>query len=173
MSAARRLPSPSITSSRNTGCGRLVVDVRPYSFTISARSARVLSLATFSARSCIYAFCMDAVSLDIAAIAPFSVLIIFTISSSMHPVAAWAVPGVAGTCSTLPGEQIVLRHPLAPSPDLLIQPGPSGGLDAVTLYPVVRGRVSFSSPVWQPNSPSSLYTAISDSTSKCQSTCFL
>ena len=50
------------------------------------RSARVLSLATFSYLSCSYAFCMHAVSRDNAAIAPFSVLIIFTMSSFRHPV---------------------------------------------------------------------------------------
>ena len=80
MSAAHRLPSSSITSACNTGCGRIRTGAKPYYFTISERSVRALTLAIFSARSCSYALCILAVSWDTAAIAPFSVLTMFSIS---------------------------------------------------------------------------------------------
>ena len=83
MSAASRLPSSSITSVCNTGCGRIRTSDEPYSFTISERSVRALSLAIFYVRSWSYAFCILAVSCDTVAITPFSVLTIFSISQSV------------------------------------------------------------------------------------------
>ena len=61
MSAARRFPSPSITSAYFVGWGRVVPDDRPYglvvsgdepySLTIAVRFVKALSLAMFSAHT--------------------------------------------------------------------------------------------------------------------------